>query len=82
MNHKSYIKRQKEEYYKNPKRCRYCGKIIPFERRLRFDFCDNSCSASYNNKLRMPRTIESRNKTSSSVKNSRHNTKIVKLKTG
>lgn len=45
-----YIKRplSREEYYKNPKRCKHCGKILPYEQR-RNDFCSHSCSASYNN---------------------------------
>jgi len=32
-------------------------------------FCSSSCSAKYNNKHRMPRTLESRKKTSDAVKN-------------
>ena len=39
----------KEEYYKNPKYCKYCGQELPFEKRNN-DFCSHSCSASYNNK--------------------------------
>lgn len=42
--------RIKEEYKENPKCCKYCGKPIPFEERNRKDFCNQSCSASYNNK--------------------------------
>lgn len=36
------------EYEKNPKRCKYCNEIIPYEKRQN-DFCDRSCAASYNN---------------------------------
>lgn len=38
----------KEEYEQNPKRCKQCGKIIPWEKRDN-DFCNHSCSASFNN---------------------------------
>lgn len=38
----------KIKYEENPKRCKYCGKIIPYESR-RNDFCNHSCSASFNN---------------------------------
>ena len=38
----------REKYEENPKRCKYCGKIIPYERREN-EFCNRSCSASYNN---------------------------------
>ena len=43
-------KRIREEYEANPKCCKYCGKPIPFEERNRKTFCNQSCSASYNNK--------------------------------
>lgn len=36
------------EYYKNPKTCKFCGKVIPYEKREN-EFCDRSCSASYVN---------------------------------
>lgn len=42
------IKLTRKSYEENPKYCKYCGKIIPYEKR-RNDFCDHSCSASYNN---------------------------------
>ena len=47
----SHIKTKlnKETYKQNPKYCKYCGKIIPYEKREN-DFCNHSCSASYNNK--------------------------------
>ena len=67
LSYTSYIKRQKEQYYKNPKRCLNCGKPISFERRLECNFCNNSCAASYNNLKRNPRSEQSRNKTSKSI---------------
>lgn len=39
----------KDSYESNPKHCKYCGKELPYEKR-RNDFCNHSCSASYNNK--------------------------------
>lgn len=42
------IRQSIETYNKNPKTCKYCGKIIPYEKRDN-DFCNHSCSASYNN---------------------------------
>jgi hypothetical protein len=43
-------KNRRKEYLKNPKICKQCGKIIPFERRLRYNvFCNHACSALYNN---------------------------------
>jgi hypothetical protein len=48
-------KHQKElriqEYNKNPSKCRYCGKTFPYEKRTN-KFCNQSCAASFNNKLR------------------------------
>lgn len=38
----------RQDYNKNPKKCKYCGEIIPFEKRKN-NFCNHSCSASYNN---------------------------------
>lgn len=35
----------------NPKECKQCLSLIPFEKSVN-DFCNNSCSASFNNKLR------------------------------
>lgn len=43
------IKQNSESYYKNPKRCKYCNNIIPYEKRQN-DFCNHNCSASFNNK--------------------------------
>lgn len=40
----------KEDYENNPKVCKFCGKPIPFQDRNTKDFCNHSCSASFNNK--------------------------------
>ena len=40
------------EYLKNPNICKFCDKIISFEKRLNnLYFCDHSCSAKFNNKF-------------------------------
>lgn len=36
-------------YYLNPKRCKQCGKIIPYEKKGTSTFCDHTCAAIYNN---------------------------------
>lgn len=38
----------KSRYKNNPKKCKLCGKIIPFKKRAN-DFCNSSCSATYTN---------------------------------
>lgn len=39
----------RNEYNKNPKKCKFCGKDIPYERRSNC-FCSKSHAASFNNK--------------------------------
>lgn len=41
-----------ENYKKDPKRCKNCNKSIPYDDKNSKIFCDNSCSATYNNRLR------------------------------
>ena len=56
--HKNRSKRIEEEYYKNPKVCKVCGKIIPYEKKHDNEcFCSSSCAAKYNNKLYPKRAI-------------------------
>lgn len=43
------VPQTKEQYEANPNLCKKCGKPLPWEKR-RNEFCDRSCSASYNNK--------------------------------
>lgn len=40
------------EYSINPKLCKHCNNIIPFEKRNSNVFCSSNCSASYNNKIK------------------------------
>lgn len=44
--HKNRSKRIEEEYYKNPKVCKVCGKIIPYEKKH-----DNECKQEYENRM-------------------------------
>ena len=50
-----------QEYYSNPSICKHCGKIIEpvngqkFSALRRKKFCNSSCAASYNNKLKPKR---------------------------
>ena len=38
-----------ENYYRNPKYCKHCNKIIPYSKRHTNEFCSHSCAATYNN---------------------------------
>lgn len=50
---------KRKVYYKNPKYCKECGKIIPFEKASTNVFCSSSCATRYNNKHRQGiKTIE------------------------
>ena len=42
---------KRESYYKNPNKCILCEKELEFKERNK-KFCNNSCAAKYNNKLR------------------------------
>ena len=55
-----------EEYYKNPILCLKCSKILEYDLSNKI-FCGHSCSAQYNNKLREPRSEESKLKTKLSL---------------
>ena len=41
----------KEKYYENPKKCKTCDKILPYEKRRNI-FCNHSCSAIKSNPSR------------------------------
>lgn len=40
-----------DSYNTNPKKCKHCSSIFPYEKR-RLSFCNSSCSASFNNTKR------------------------------
>lgn len=47
-------KKKEEEYIKNPKYCKCCNAVLPFEGESSDKvFCNHSCSASYNNTKRV-----------------------------
>lgn len=56
----------RESYETTPKRCEFCGKIIPYEKRKN-KFCSSSCSTSYNNIKRGKHKIETRVKISKKI---------------
>lgn len=43
----------KSLYYENPKFCKHCGKLIPYEKKEN-NFCNRSCACTFNN-LKSPR---------------------------
>ena len=45
-------KRWEDKYYKNPKHCKQCGAMLPYDKRKN-DFCNNSCARSYSNRKRI-----------------------------
>jgi len=61
---------KKKMYEKEPKLCKYCGNIISYNKKDN-DFCNSSCSASFNNNERIKNgyilTDESKKKTSLSL---------------
>lgn len=61
---------KKFSYDLNPKKCKFCNTKISFFEKNK-DFCNSSCSASFNNKGRT-RSEESRNKTRCSLLNNHY----------
>ncbi|MEY4334990.1 MAG: hypothetical protein RLZZ196_3740, partial [Bacteroidota bacterium] len=49
---KEKSKKLQDEYYNNPKLCLECGKIIPYNKKTESKFCNHSCSATFNNKIK------------------------------
>jgi predicted RNA-binding Zn-ribbon protein involved in translation (DUF1610 family) len=41
------------EHYDNPKLCKECSAIIPYEKKNEKNFCNSSCSAKFNNRNRI-----------------------------
>ena len=56
------------KYQKSLIPCKFCSTVFKPSQSKKY-FCSHSCSASFNNSKRSPRSIESRQKTSNSVKN-------------
>ena len=55
-------------YDKNPKFCLYCNLKLSYDDAKTKKFCNKSCSAKHSNLHRLPRTEESRKKTSLALK--------------
>lgn len=66
-----YKNRLIEEYYKNPKYCECCGKVIPYEKRFN-KCCSQSCRTSLSNKEKGARTEQTKLKIANSIKNNRY----------
>jgi endogenous inhibitor of DNA gyrase (YacG/DUF329 family) len=53
---KNKLEKQKQErievYYKNPNRCKECNEVIEYKEKNK-NFCNHSCSATFNNKNRI-----------------------------
>jgi len=41
-----------EKYYENPKKCMYCENVLEYKNHTQKNFCNQSCSAKFNNKIR------------------------------
>lgn len=52
----------RETYAERPKRCKYCGTPISYEKRHENDFCNHSCAASFSN-MRRPKKEKIKGKT-------------------
>ena len=50
--------KEKEKYDDNPKHCKCCNGIIPYEYRHSKSFCNQSCAATFNNKKRKNQTVK------------------------
>ena len=76
----------REEYEKNPKLCKHCGKPIPWEKRNNI-YCSSSCAASENNKgvIRNPKgaansleEVKTRQQILDELKSRNHNRVLLK----
>lgn len=56
-----------KQYDINPKKCKNCSTILSYTHRKK-SFCNNSCAATFNNKLRCPQSEETKAKRSQAVK--------------
>lgn len=54
-----------EKWQKEQPKCKFCGKVLPFEKRFN-KFCNQHCAVSFNNKNRT-QTLETRKKISKSL---------------
>ncbi len=58
-------KKNEEIYYRNPKHCKQCSSILPYCSYK--DFCNRSCSATFNNKKRNAPSVETNKKRSAAL---------------
>jgi len=50
--------KEKEKYHSNPKLCKCCGNIIPYEDISSKLFCNQSCAATFNNKNKKNKIVK------------------------
>ena len=50
--------KEREKYNSNPKHCKCCNNMIPYEDRHSKSFCNQSCAASFNNKKRKSKIVK------------------------
>lgn len=62
-----FLSSLEEKYHKNPKICKNCNEIIPFDKKYN-EFCSSNCSTSYNNKIRGSHSEKTKEKISFSLK--------------
>ena len=62
-----FVCTNEENYNSAPKKCLYCGSVLPYKKRYNL-FCSSSCAASYNNLKRGPHSEETKLKISNSVR--------------
>jgi len=62
-----FLYSSKEKYNMNPKKCKNCYNIIPFDKKYN-NFCSISCSSTYNNKKRDNFSEKTKEKISLSLK--------------
>jgi hypothetical protein len=52
--------KEKEKYEDAPKHCKCCNGIIPYEDRHSKSFCNQSCAATFNNKIRITKASQNK----------------------
>ena len=70
LSQKSAREKRIAEYYLNPKKCLQCDQPISYEKKNENNFCQKSCSASFNNKARGAHSQETKDKISQTTKKS------------
>ena len=70
LSQKSAREKRIAEYYLSPKKCLQCDQPLSYEKKNENNFCQKSCSASFNNKARGAHSQETKDKISQTTKKS------------